>query len=487
MLVTAISHFVWRGCSMSEDARPSWWNPWHWPVGIWVLVIAFGLMLIPFGIRAIRLSGVPAMDEPFDVEEFVKCDVPEAENAFTDYRQAADLRAKYVADLVARSAKEPETFGVVFEQGWTAADDATKEWLEANRESLDVWRRGTEKQHALYISPVEFNIETMLPVVQEMRAFVRLAMLEHARLLHERNLDEAWQWSRAAFRSGGHTSHRGCIIQGLVGIAIHAMSTNGMAQWAEQPGVSEEQLKQAIAQIKSDFALYEKESNIFKAEYLMTRNTLLSSSWFQMVSSGSMGSGNSPVPASIVKMGLWVVGEAELTLRLIRPIYANQLPELDKPVSQRRKPAGSGMIMLFDQDPAVALAPRQLDVASIERRFAGSWVARLLAPASKQADNAMLRLRCRQAAAEAMLAAQAYHRSHGEFPMSLAELVPNFLDAVPLDPCDPSGAMLLYRRDEASKAVVWSVGEDGTDSGGNVSFANNNRASDVGFELKLAQ
>ena len=465
---------------MPGETHPSWWNPWHWPTGIWVLVIGLALMLVPFGIRAIRLSGVPLMDEPFDVEEFVKWDVPEAENAFTEYRQAADMRAKIVAAVVARTGTEPNPYDEVSEKGWAAADDVTKEWLEANREVLAVWRRGTEKQHALYISPVEFNVETLLPVVQEMRMFVRLAMLEEARARHEGKFEEAWQWSRAAFRSGGHTSHRGCIIQGLVGIALHAMSTNGMAQWAEQPGVSEEQLKQAIAQIKSDFALYEQESNIFKAEYLMMRNTLLSPSWFQMVNS-------SELPASIMKMGLWVIGEPELTLRLTRQACANQLPELDKPVSQRRKPAGSGIIMLFDRDPAIPLAPRQLDAAGIERILARSWVARLMLPAIKQADNAMLRLRCRQAAAEAMLAAQAYHRLHGEFPKTLAELVPDFLDAVPLDPCDPSGASLLYRRDEASKAVVWSVGEDRTDGGGNVSYANNNRASDVGFELKLAQ
>ncbi len=77
-----------------EDSHPAWWNPWHWPAGIWVLVIGLLLLMLPFGIRTVMLAGVPAMAEPFDVAEFVKWDVPAEDDAFTEYRQAADQRSR---------------------------------------------------------------------------------------------------------------------------------------------------------------------------------------------------------------------------------------------------------------------------------------------------------------------------------------------------------------------------------------------------------
>ena len=139
--------------------------------------------------------------------------------------------------------------------------------------------------------------------------------------------------------------------------------------------------------------------------------------------------------------------------------------------------------MLFDPDPAVPMLPGQLDPAAIDRAINRSFVARQLLPAMKQFDNAMRRQAGRQAALEIVLAAQAYRRDHGEFPDSLQRLVPDYLQFIPADPCDPSGGPVSYRRDDVLNAVVWSVGEDGADGGGDVDDSKT-RSSDVGFTLK---
>jgi hypothetical protein len=64
---------------------------------------------------------------------------------------------------------------------------------------------------------------------------------------------------------------------------------------------------------------------------------------------------------------------------------------------------------------------------------------------------------------EALLAAKAYADVHGELPERLDQLVPLYLDAVPLDRYD--GEPLRYARD---RRAVYSVGEDLTDAGGSV-------------------
>ena len=112
-----------------------------------------------------------------------------------------------------------------------------------------------------------------------------------------------------------------------------------------------------------------------------------------------------------------------------------------------------------------------------------SIVSKMIFPVTKQVDDAVQRFRGRQTALEVMLAAQAYRRDKGEFPASLDALVPDYLEAVPLDPCHRSGGRFLYRRDSPTKALVWSVGEDGTDNDGSIE-SEQGRPADVGFELK---
>ncbi len=65
------------------------------------------------------------------------------------------------------------------------------------------------------------------------------------------------------------------------------------------------------------------------------------------------------------------------------------------------------------------------------------------------------------------LTAIALHRhrlKHGSFPSALAELVPGFLQTVPVDFMD--GQPLRYRREADGKFRLWSVGEDFKDDGG---------------------
>jgi len=63
----------------------------------------------------------------------------------------------------------------------------------------------------------------------------------------------------------------------------------------------------------------------------------------------------------------------------------------------------------------------------------------------------------------ASLAVERYRLANGALPDSLGDLVPKFLDAVPIDPFD--GQPLRYRK-LTKGYVVYSVGEDGKDDGG---------------------
>jgi hypothetical protein len=81
----------------------------------------------------------------------------------------------------------------------------------------------------------------------------------------------------------------------------------------------------------------------------------------------------------------------------------------------------------------------------------------------------------------AAVAAERYRLAKGAWPASLGDLVPAYLDAVPLDPID--GAPLRYAR-HAEGVTVYSVGLDGTDDGGRIDRKTSRvRGADVGYQL----
>jgi hypothetical protein len=78
------------------------------------------------------------------------------------------------------------------------------------------------------------------------------------------------------------------------------------------------------------------------------------------------------------------------------------------------------------------------------------------------------------------VALERYRRTHSGWPDSLAPLVPAYLPSVPIDPYD--GAPLRYRR-LADRLVVYSVGLDKQDNGGNVGKVLSTPGTDVGLRL----
>jgi hypothetical protein len=88
------------------------------------------------------------------------------------------------------------------------------------------------------------------------------------------------------------------------------------------------------------------------------------------------------------------------------------------------------------------------------------------------------RLRC----AAVAMAAERYRLARGAWPTGLEALVPEFLAKVPADPFH--GAPVRYRRLE-DHIVIYSVGENGRDEGGEVeSTVPPDPGRDVGFRLR---
>ena len=74
-----------------------------------------------------------------------------------------------------------------------------------------------------------------------------------------------------------------------------------------------------------------------------------------------------------------------------------------------------------------------------------------------------------------------FRLAHGELPQSLSDLIPTFADALPSDPF--TGQALQYRVDENSY-VVYSVGDDRHDDGGQIEEQGQLKRSDWGVRVR---
>jgi hypothetical protein len=91
-----------------------------------------------------------------------------------------------------------------------------------------------------------------------------------------------------------------------------------------------------------------------------------------------------------------------------------------------------------------------------------SSISLLLMPSMRHIANRALDRAAELACAQVILAAERYRLAHGDWPTSLGDLVPDYLDAPPEDPFGPG---LILKRD-ADGLIVYSVGGDGEDDGG---------------------
>jgi hypothetical protein len=108
-------------------------------------------------------------------------------------------------------------------------------------------------------------------------------------------------------------------------------------------------------------------------------------------------------------------------------------------------------------------------------------LVRLMAPTVSKVGEAGRRTAAQTRCMIVLLAAERYRLAHGRWPESLEALVPEFLPKVPTDPYDRK-PLRLRRLDDG--LVVYSVGPDGKDDGGNLNRQNLLApGSDLGFRL----
>lgn len=380
------------------------------------LFLVFLILISPWLSRGWFLRGVPDPPEPFDATPLLEYTVPDDENAFTDYRLAMSLYippSRDVSNLRDQVALD----------GWHLANDDVRQFLHDNEDALFIWKKGTEKDRALYIPINELDEIMMQELAQDMQEFHLTAMLLCRQLEAESEPREAWQWYRAAIRAGRHLGTKGAIYERMVGASLFESTVVQITEWAADPRLTSADLRLALEQLRQDWKLTEQTSTVMQIEYLMFSRSLKEHPELLAEDYGSQ--------PEVAPKYWYFVGEPELSERLMRFYFHNQIQFCDLPSYQR--PRFVPRLGVFDDPTGFTINDIEWSQAEYRSAYERSLLAGWLFGEIEQLYVNLDREEAKYYTALEMLAGEAFRRDHGRPPNTRNELVPEYLDASLID------------------------------------------------------
>ena len=367
------------------------------------------------------LMGLPDVGDPFDVAAFER-PIPDDTNAFVLYKQAAAILPRNPLNLTS---------------DWNKAGPAERLWLEASREALDTWRRGTERPDALDIAPGLLTLESRVYAAQQLRIFARLALLQGSKLEADGDVKGALDWYLALLRSSRHCGRRGFSIERSFGIAIHDMASTRLIRWAYDLRVDSRILRLALDAALAAEAATPPTSDGLKADYLSFLHSLNDPEL--MLREYGQGGWRS----SLTRVRRRVLNEPERSRRVIRLIYANRLAYCDRPPNQRplkalpnpiiagKDPAKALLADLFVVDTSAPESAKALPPEKVAQWFASTVDVEMVLPDFPNVERAVAWERSLQGNLLVTLANELHKREHGKYPERVEDLVGPYLKTLP--------------------------------------------------------
>jgi hypothetical protein len=243
------------------------------------------------------------------------------------------------------------------------------------------------------------------------------------------------------------------IIERLVGGAILESACRRASHWAVDPRVDAALLRRALDDVLEADALTYRFSENMKLEYLICLRDL--NELRVMVKDIPMPGGQngwleqaaiaSGTKSHLQRARLKITNDVERSRRVVRLLFANWLPQLEKAPAERVPIAIRKPTLIYASDPnapaaARAIAPEDLEAAITHTVFAREFVQ----PADRfpqgaapwsgwawEGDSALAREPRRRAVLIVKLAAELYRRERGKPPANAGALLEGYLKELP--------------------------------------------------------
>jgi hypothetical protein len=323
-------------------------------------------------------------------------------------------------------------------------------------------RKVVDMPHGRY--PITYApdfVSTLLPHAQNARGMGNLMAYDAMLRAQDQDLDGALDSCRGILNAGRSVGDEPTLISMLVRVALDQMATGKIERVLAQGQPSEKALAavQHLLEVEAEEPLLligvRGERGLMDGLMQAIQDGTVSYKSLQGFVSQQPSWGN---PEALTAMQLALLPGAMKHNRAALLKFNNRLIEIAKrPVEEQRAPLAE-------------LWASERDLPWLARAFASPAKA----VAAYHRDQASLRC------AIVMVAVERYRRAHGRWPAALTDLVPAYLARVPIDPYD---AAPLRLRPFPEGMVIYSVGPDGQDNGGNLSDRPDKEGTDLGFRL----
>ncbi len=396
----------------------------------------------------------------FDALEAARADVPDGENGATLVLSAA---AKKPGGWLVPAGAGPgldERLGDVALPARPDDDDVKQLRAELGKvpAALDVARDLADRPRGRYTVAWSSDlISTMMPHVQQAREVAIMLSLDALRRALDGDADGALRSCRAVLNAGRSLGDEPALISQIVRASCARLSVRSVERvlaYAEASPKSLEDLQRAFA----DEAEEPCQLTAARAERAM-RYTSLAAMRAGKVNRQTFGMRSTP---------LGPTGDVFIYRAQARACQAECLRLDTEMVEIARRPPEEQQARLK------ALAPPAHQLPVLLRALSGEEDGPKMAWAFQRAKAEL----CCAATA---LATERYRLAKGRWPERLDELVPDYLPAVPGDPFD--GKPLRLRRMDDG-IMIYSIGTDGVDNGGNLDRKNETAPGvDLGVRL----
>jgi hypothetical protein len=395
--------------------------------------------------RATCLIGLPDVGDPFDVAAFRSFRVADDQDAFAAFRQAAAKLGRMPDVPMAVIWASPTV-------GWSKSDPKLREWLEANREPLSLFRQGAERADAMprpLINPLWHSISDL-----RLGQFARLALLEAARREESGDMAAAWDWYRMMLRTKVHMVRRGVVLERYVIDQVCRGLEPRIAAWAADHRTDISLLRRALEDVRAGEPQADWDSFSLKLDYVYIMDKLErpdSWVWEGAQENESIRIAGEPLPPSVVlsihAARRFLSNEPERTRRVLRLAFANWLAHSEYARAGNHRPAVRATFRVDKLNTSVffysvaadaragarALSPQDLASWLITSHDAKILLSQWSWPAIRISERRQHR------ALVVLLAEELYRRERGSPPPTEAALVGPYLDHLPDDGWDEVG------------------------------------------------
>ncbi|MEX0728796.1 MAG: hypothetical protein WEB58_08480 [Planctomycetaceae bacterium] len=462
-------------------------RPLHWQIrhyGMLAMALLFGVMLVTYGVLAVRFfTASPTISRNYFAEINAEAkEIPEEDRAWPFYREAL---VKY------------ESFPKnVDEQWWDReeppADPSSPKWqvlvsyIEKNRQSLTLIRDGVKRNQLGYVYSDPANdhylrkwhgerpdapkndalFDISMPQNGDLRALGRLLRAEWLLAVHHGDGDMAAEDVATLIRLTSHQQSNGFVAQEMLSYSDFAVALTMVSDMlSEHPELPTDRQLRDLARLISRFA----GGGTLRASFARDRQIV--EDFFQRCFTDD-GNGD----GRLTPEGLKILDEFnsagprddEMSMSLTL-----SGPALMALVGSRMENQDLAM-RLFDRDIAEHSGPMHTWGDSSMKaeigRLMQSFTTRtkympallIVGGAGHYAFVSEHKTQLRDGILTA-IAVELFRRENGRLPKTLDELVPKYLDEIPIDRLDGKPIKYAIKK---NRPVIYSVGMDGEDNGG---------------------